>query len=315
MRARAVACAGAALASTAVAAMVLAATTLTPAGAAPASATSRAASAGATCVAPQGHKQLAGTLQKAITAVLRSRLTSSDPSYDPFEDVSLAVSDPSTGLRCWYHSTRHNYSGSAVKAIILAALLLKAQDEHRHLTAWEKSEAWLMITQSDNDAATALWNDVGLASLQHFLNVAKMRQTVLDNYAWGLTLLTAHDETLLLHLLMSPGKVLTNKSRAYELYLMNHVTPSQAWGVRAGSPKYYTWHIKNGWAPLPNLATSLWVVNSIGCFLHKAAGYTIVVLTHDNPEPGDGYGIATIQDIAWVVNRNLVPGARSVWPK
>jgi beta-lactamase class A len=293
----------------AVAAAAVALTALTIAPAA-------AATTGAACVAAQGHKPLAAKLEKAITAVLRSRFTSSDPSFDPFDDVSLAVSDPSTGLRCWYHSARQNYSASAIKATILAALLLKAQDEHRSLTAQEKSEASLMITQSDNDAATALWNDVGLPALQHFLNAAKMKQTVLNTYgAWGLTEITAHDETLLLRLLMSAGKVLTNKSRAYELYLMNHVIASETWGVRAGSPKYYSWHIKNGWAPLPNLDSSPWVVNSIGCFLHKSAGYTIVVLTHDNPEPGDGYGIATIEDIAWVVNRDLVPGARSVWPK
>jgi hypothetical protein len=96
---------------------------------------------------------------------------------------------------------------------------------------------------------------------------------------------------------------------------MNHVIPSERWGVRAGSPKYYSWHIKNGWAPLPDLNSSPWVVNSIGCFLHNSHSYTIVVLTHDNPGPGDAYGIATIADIAWAINRALVPGAKAVWPR
>jgi hypothetical protein len=270
----------------------------------------------AQCTASAEHQAMAHRLARAITAAIRSRFTSTDPAYNPFENVSLAVSDESRELTCWYHSARQNYSASAVKATILAALLLMAQDEQRWLTPWEQHMAWLMITQSDNAAASALWNHVGLTRLQHFLNRAKMKHTALNTWgAWGLTKITPHDETLLLRLLMSPGDVLKKRSRHYELYLMNHVISSQTWGVRAGSPTYFSWHIKNGWAPLPNLNTSPWVVNSIGCFLHKRFGYTIVVLTRDNPAPGLSYGIATIEQVAWVINRALVPGAKSVWPK
>jgi hypothetical protein len=268
------------------------------------------------CSAAPAHASTARRLARAINAAIRSRFTSTDPAYDPFENVSLAVSDDSRGLRCWFRSASQNYSASAVKATILAALLLMAQDQNRWLTSWEKNKAWLMITRSDNAAATALWNHVGLRRLQHFLDKAKMKHTQLNTWgAWGLTLITAHDQTLLLRLLMSPGKVLTNRSRGYELYLMNHVISSQAWGVRAGAPRYFSWHIKNGWAPLPDLNSSPWVVNSIGCFLHKRFRYTIVVLTRDNPAPGLSFGIGTIEQIAWVINRALVPRAKSVWPK
>jgi hypothetical protein len=268
------------------------------------------------CNAAKAHQEMAHKLARAIGAAMRARFTSADRSYNPFDDVSVSVSDDSLGLSCWYGTARKNYSASAVKATIFAALLLKAQDEHRSLDTWEKNEAWLMITQSDNAAASALWAHVGLTGLQHFLNRAKMKQTVLNTWgAWGLTEITAHDETLLLRLLMSPGQVLRTASRQYELNLMNHVISSETWGVRAGSPKYFSWHIKNGWSPLPDPTSSPWVVNSIGCFIHKTFGYTIVVLTQDNPAPGLSYGIGTIEKIAWVINRALVPGARSVWPK
>jgi hypothetical protein len=268
------------------------------------------------CNAAKAHQRTARKLARAIGAALHSRFTSADPSYNPFDDVSVAVSDDSLGLSCWFRTASQNYSASAVKATILAALLLQAQDEHRSLDSWEKNEAWLMITQSDNAAASALWAHVGMAGLQHFLSRAQMKQTVLNTWgAWGLTKITAHDETLLLRLLMSPGQVLTTPSRSYELYLMNHVVSSETWGVRAGSPKYFSWHIKNGWAQLPDPSSSPWVVNSIGCFIHKTSGYTIVVLTQDNPAPGLSYGIGTIEKIAGVINRAVVPGARSVWPK
>ena len=88
-----------------------------------------------------------------------------------------------------------------------------------------------MITQSDNDAATDLWNEVGQSRLQHFLNLAEMDQTgsATDGY-WGLTQVTAHDEMLLLRLLARPNWVLTAASRAYELGLMARVISIAAVG-------------------------------------------------------------------------------------
>jgi beta-lactamase class A len=265
------------------------------------------------CVTKQpAHKARAARLAKAINAAIRSRFTDSDRSYDPFDHVGVAVHDDYLGLDCWYHMRQHFYSASAVKAAILAALLRKTQEQHRGLTAREKADAWLMITQSNNAAATRLWNDVGLRGMQHFFNLAGMKATKLNSWgAWGLTQITAHDETLLLRLLMTHGSVLTDQSRRYELYLMHHVIASQTWGVRAGAPKLFSWHIKNGWAPLLSRA---WTVNSIGCFRYKVRDYTIVVLTNDNPGSGAGYGIATIEAIARVINRALNPNSGPVWP-
>ncbi len=265
------------------------------------------------CSASWADQTQARRLARAIGAALRGRIDPDDPDYDPFAAVSLSVSDDALGLSCWFRSDSRNYSASAIKATILAALLLQAQGEHRGLDPWEKSEAWLMITQSDNAAASALWDHVGLASLQRFLNKARMHQTELNTWgAWGLTEITAHDQTLLLRLLMSPESILTDRSRGYALYLMNHVTSSQTWGVRAGST--VQWHIKNGWAQLPDPGSSPWVVNSIGCFGRQRSSYTIVVLTDDNPPPGLSYGIATIEQIARVVHQALAPGSRWSWP-
>jgi beta-lactamase class A len=257
------------------------------------------------------HKARAARIARDIKTAIASRSTS---GYDPFAHVSVAVRDGHLGLNCWYHMHQAHFSASAVKATILAALLREAQEQHRGLTAWEKSNAWRMITQSDNNAASALWNHVGLSRLQHFLDLARMRETGLNTWgAWGLTRITAFDQTRLLRHLQYHNRVLTDHSRRYELELMNHVIASQTWGVRAGVPKVFSWHIKNGWAPLPNLATSPWVVNSIGCFLYKQRGYTVVVLTDDNPGSGPAYGIATIEAIARVINHDISPRATSVW--
>src|SRR6185437_3832380 len=52
-------------------------------------------------------------------------------------------------------------------------------------------------------------------------------------WAWGLTRITAADETRLLWLLLRSNRVLDNASRGYALALMADVTPAQRWGVPA----------------------------------------------------------------------------------
>jgi len=223
--------------------------------------------------------------------------------------VGLSLADDKTGVLCWYHSARHFYAASVVKVTILGALLRKAEEEHRYLTSTEVREARLMISQSNNDAATALWNDVGLHFMQHFLNLAGMRQTKLS-HAWGLTLITAHDERLLLKLLSYKNSVLDDPSRSYALNLMAHVITSQRWGVPAGAPASVTVHVKNGWLPYP---ATIWEINSIGTFTTKTRTYMIAMLTYNNPTMA--YGVSTIENAATVIHTLLNPGERASVPR
>jgi len=224
-------------------------------------------------------------------------------------NVGLSLSDDKTGVLCWYHSARHFYAASVIKVTILGALLRKAEEQHRYLTQTEASEARRMITQSDNNAATALWNDVGYDFMQHFLNLAGMRQTKLD-HAWGLTQITAHDERLLLKLLSYKNNVLDDPSRSYELGLMAHVISSQRWGVPAGAPASVTVHVKNGWLPYPG---TIWEINSIGTFTTSRRTYMIAMLTYNNPTMA--YGVSTIENAATVIHTLLNPGERASVPR
>jgi beta-lactamase class A len=263
-----------------------------------------ASAAAATAAVPPGvcrsstHPAIAARLARDIRAAGLGRVST----------VSVRVDDPARALGCWFQGARRFDSASVVKVTILGALLRKALDQHRFLTNTEAAEAHAMSTVSDNNAASALWNELGHRYLQHFLNLAKMTQTVLgpDGY-WGLTQITAHDEVLLLRLLLSKNLVLDTASRRYALSLMAHVIPSERWGVPAGAPTRLTVHVKNGWLPLP---THGWRINSIGCFTGLGGGYSIVVLTQDNPTMT--YGIRTIEAIARVINRDLNPGTTSV---
>ncbi|HTR91826.1 MAG TPA: serine hydrolase [Trebonia sp.] len=242
------------------------------------------------CTVPPAHKALAVRLSADIKDALRGRAG----------HHAVTVYDTVTKVSCYTDSGRHFDSASIVKAIILAALLRWHQETGRPLSPAEKEEARLMITQSDNEAATDLWDEVGMGRLQHFLDLAKMYQTQLgqDGY-WGLTQVTAHDEMLLLELLATPNSVLTASSRSYELGLMAKVIPGQRWGTPAGAPAGITVHVKNGWLP----DDTGWHINSVGAFTGKDKDYLIAVLTDDNPS--EQYGIDTIERVARLVHRDL----------
>jgi beta-lactamase class A len=245
------------------------------------------------CSAPPADKALAAKLSADIQGALRDRSG----------QHAVTVYDAVTKVSCQLDSSEHFDSASIVKAIILGALLRWHQETHTSLSSWERDQATLMITQSDNDAATALWDEVGMTRLQQFLNLAKMHETELgqDGY-WGLTQVTAHDEMLLLELLTLPNSVLSNSSRSYELGLMSQVIPSQRWGTPAGAPKDVTVHVKNGWLP----DDAGWHVNSIGAFTGKGKNYMIAVLTTNNTaDATEQYGIDTIENVARLVHRDL----------
>ncbi len=246
------------------------------------------------------HPVLAARLARDIAAARRGRVSA----------VAVRVDDPGEGLGCWLHSAQHFDSASVVKVTILGALLRRALDQHRRLAETEAALASAMITRSDNDAASALWAQLGRAYLQHFLNLAGMKQTVLgpEGY-WGLTQVTAHDEMLLLRLLLEKNPVLDSASRNYALSLMAQVIPDQRWGAAAGAPTRLTSHLKNGWLPRHGHG---WRIHSIGCFTGRGGGYSIVVLTQNNPAMA--YGIHTIEAIAMAINRDLNPGTTSAIP-
>jgi beta-lactamase class A len=245
------------------------------------------------CTTPDDkYEALADVLSQQLDRALKGRRSS----------VGLDLADTRSGITCRYHASQHFYAASAAKVTILAALLLQAQEQKRVLTTRERDLAWLMITQSDNDAAQDLYEDVGIPGVQHFLNRAQMSQTKLSVY-FGLILLTAQNEAKLLSLLSAPNQVLSAASRTYALYLMANVIPSQRWGTPHGAPAGVTVHVKNGWLPHPG---NDWEINSLGIFTAPRRSYLMAVLTYGNPSMG--YGIGTIEAAAQVMHRYLNAG-------
>ncbi|ASR00577.1 serine hydrolase [Streptomyces sp. 11-1-2] len=218
---------------------------------------------------------------------------------------SVAVLDTRSGTS-GVHGDGSYATASIVKVGILAALLLRAEDEGRSLTAQERSHAAVMIERSDNDAATALWQTIGGAD---GLDTAHQRLGLTATRAgsggnWGVTLTTAADQLALLGAVFSDDSSLDGAARTYLRALMGRVVDRQSWGVSAaadgGGPGT---RLKNGW--MPRDATGLWVVNSIGEVTADGRACLVAVLSEGSADLDSG--VALVEEVA----RTAVATART----
>ncbi|MFF9769878.1 serine hydrolase [Streptomyces sp. NPDC014636] len=272
-----------ALATVLGATLLLPAVAATPAAAAPTPAVS--------CTSAKAG--LAAELRTDITAALAGRTGT----------VAVGLYDRSTDTTCTLNATTAFDSASTVKVTVLATLLWDAKKTNRYLTDDEAALATAMITQSDNDATSKLWKQLGVAKIQGFLTAAGMTKTVpgADGY-WGLTQENVTDEQKLLRLVTAKNSVLSDNSRSYILKLMGQVVADQRWGTPAGAPSSVAVHVKNGWL---ERSTHGWRVHSLGTFNGPGHDYMITVLTQDNSTMD--YGVTTIQNVAKAIHEDLVP--------
>jgi Beta-lactamase enzyme family len=222
--------------------------------------------------------------------------------------VLAAVYDLRTGQTWDLGQGQPQDEASVVKLDVLETLLAERDRSGTGLSASDQTLAGEMIEDSDNDAATSLWYEVGGASgIRSFNSAAGLADTVPSTCVncagfpwpgWGLTTTVPADQLTLLRALVEPNPLLTDAERSYALSLMEDVTPDQRWGVSGGVPAQATVALKNGWLPL-NSADSDWQINSVGWVSGSGRDYLIAVLTTGNPT--EQYGIDTIDQLSAMV--------------
>jgi beta-lactamase class A len=217
------------------------------------------------------------------------------------DNVTAVVYDMMTGQTVTFRPGVVEHTASTVKVDILATLLKEAQDAGRSLTAREQMLAVPMIEDSLDSAANALWVQLGPAAIGAFERGAGMTRTVpATDGIWGTTTTTAMDRIAMLRQLVFSSPLLTDASRAYILNLMEHVTPSQAWGVSGGVPAGATVALKNGFSIIDG-----WQINSMGWVHGQGRNYLMAVLTDGNST--EDYGIQTIDEMSSIVWNGLGP--------
>ena len=216
-------------------------------------------------------KQAASTKQQLQTKWQKILAQTDNP-------VQIAVYDPTT--KQTYTATNQKQAtfttASTVKVAILAGILHNHQNAGTTLSSTEKTNAQAMIQQSDNTAATAMFQTLGsFTGLNQVFTDLGMTQTEVTN-GWAFTTTTASDQLKLLNTIFYHSTYLSTTSQNYIKQLMNTVASDQQWGISSGSTKF---QLKNGWR-LDSDDT--WIVNSMGHVGASQAGYTIAIYTNEN---------------------------------
>lgn len=208
--------------------------------------------------------------------------------------AAVAVDDLSTGQEAAYDGSGEFATASIVKVDILSTLLYQLGKSGETLSGEQRELATMMIENSDNDAASALYDDDGEAAGVDAANKAfgLTGTTAGSDGEWGLTSTTVTDQIKILRQVFTGDSVLPPAGRDYIQGLMRDVEPDQRWGVPAAAARGSTCMVKNGWLPNP----SLWEINSIGEITRDGQKLLVAVLSADN-ETEDG-GISLVQEIA-----------------
>jgi hypothetical protein len=259
------------------------------------------ATAGATKSATARSRKVAKTpsdpfATTALTRYLKGRADSATIAVEDLADTSTDGQHPE-----WLFNPRARYQTASIIKVDILETLLHHNGGPLSGTTAEIAEG--MIEDSDNDDATDLWDlDDTTSGIAAYNRIAGLTQTTPSPY-WGETLTSAADQIKLLANLALPSKVLSTASQRYQLELMRDIDPGQGWGVTGGVPHGVSVALKNGWVPISS--DSDWEINSIGWVRGDGRNYLIAVLTDDNP--GEGYGIDTIQTVSALIYKDLAP--------
>ena len=235
-------------------------------------------------------KPAASKAQRALSAAV------APIAHDDNGQVAVAVDDLTAGADAAYGSTQQFVTASIVKADILSTLLYQAQQSGQQLSPEEEALATTMIENSDDDAASDLYDDAGGAEgIDQANQVFGLSETTVgtDGY-WGLTSTTVDDQIRLLRLMFTRPSVLTVQSQDSVQDLMSQVEPDQQWGVPAAADDGTPFMVKNGW--LPGGTTGWWEINSIGEVVHDGHRMLIAALSEGNAT--EDSGISLVQSAA-----------------
>ena len=181
--------------------------------------------------------------------------------------VDLEVYDTKTHQKASYQNGGHKFwLASSIKLAILAQLITQKGP----LGGFLDQQAQLMIEQSDNQAASNLFQQIGgNPGLQSFLDRLHMSKTHLNPNGFGLSTSTATDQVKLLNYIQKMPPANQN----YLFNLCHQIVPDQRFGLGQTQDTLF----KNGWL---NNQQNRWYVNSIGIINHR---YSVVILTQNNP--------------------------------
>ena len=201
---------------------------------------------------------------------------------DGNDRFGVHVQDVRSGGTYSFAGDYASQSASMAKPMIVAMALRKARADGGQLSPEHTENARKAITQSDNDAADALWSYAGARpaydALAGELGLAATHSDPAKDF-WSWTWTTPADQVLLLQRLAGgETKALTAAECRFVYDLMGQVQDDQAWGVGQPRSAAVKAHLKNGWVQFQS-TDNLWAVNSMGAVEGEGRNYRLAVMT------------------------------------
>ncbi len=216
-----------------------------------------------------------GTIPAQLDEVMRI-IANGNPEF------GVWVEDNRTGGVYSFNPDYTSQSASMAKPMIVSMAQRKAAADGGELSAENAGLARKAITNSDNDAADALWAYAGgrpaYDALAKDLGMTQTHSDPAKDF-WSWTWTNPMDQVLLAKTLAKGGsKALTDAQCAFTWDLMGQVQDDQTWGI--GQPKSagVATHLKNGWVQFQS-TDNLWAVNSMGGVEGEGRTYFACVMT------------------------------------
>jgi Beta-lactamase enzyme family len=222
------------------------------------------------------------------------------------------VLDRRTGA-LWQAGTASHlmWASSTPKLALATSLLERSRTGEITLDATARTQLAAMLAVSDDNAADALWDRYGGASLlSRFRDRYGMSgATFVPGFPqrWGFIKLSSQD----LRRLMVYVLTKTNPAdRAYLVNAMRTTGPIQHWGVWAAGAAQQA-GAKDGWSIEKDAGTEHWCTSSVG---FAGAGERYVVAVMDDLPPGAGIaaGVHAVSDVVATVFGAHTPAAVTV---
>jgi beta-lactamase family protein len=203
------------------------------------------------------------------------------------------------------------WTASTIKLGIATSLLERARSGEVKLTDTDRQQMAAMLSTSDDNAATALWNRYGKdAMIPRFVSTYGMATlTFVSGYTrfWGHMKCTALD---LNHLMSYILDTLNPEDRNYLVAAMRTVAPVQQWGVWAAGADWEP-GTKVGWSIESDTGGKHWVTNSVG-FAGPGERYVVSVMYQLLPGATSIAGGQLISDLIATVFGSSVPAPVTV---
>lgn len=199
--------------------------------------------------------------------------------------TSLAVLD-NRGRLSGTRMRSHFQSASVVKVMFLTAFLQRLAADHRPISALDRSLLYPMIHESNNDAASAVLDRVGLAAVARVAREAGMQDYAPGVGWWAFTQTSASDQA---RFFIAIERLIPRRFWPYARGLMAGIEPEQSWGIPEVARPQWQVFFKTGALP------------SEGLFNETARlerdGTTFTVSVFSVGDPSQAYGEETMRGV------------------